>query len=203
VVACHGLGASKDGDKYVLMADVFPRAGLALARFDFRGCGEASGHEAETTVGTRIEDARAILRALEGTPRLDGRFGLLGSSLGGFVALHVVAERADPTPLVTWNAPLDLTDLPEPDEGSALGVAFMTELASHRYARAPRGIPRHRVIHSQLDDVVPLAHGIGLHGRAGEPCDLVVITGGDHRLSDPGHRQEALVASLDWFGKFF
>src|SRR5713101_9800373 len=89
VVACHGLSASKDSDKYLLLGDALPAAGLALARFDFRGCGESSGREEETTIATRIEDVEAVLAHLEGHPRLDGRIGLLGSSLGGFVALFV------------------------------------------------------------------------------------------------------------------
>ena len=39
VVACHGMGACKDSDKYLLLGREFPEAGLALARFDFRGSG--------------------------------------------------------------------------------------------------------------------------------------------------------------------
>src|SRR6266702_2311824 len=50
VVACHGLGASKDSDKYLLLGAELPAAGLALARFDFRGCGESSGDEEDTTI---------------------------------------------------------------------------------------------------------------------------------------------------------
>jgi alpha/beta superfamily hydrolase len=45
VIACHGLGASKESDKYLLMGAELPGAGMALARFDFRGCGESSGRE--------------------------------------------------------------------------------------------------------------------------------------------------------------
>src|SRR5256712_5190710 len=86
VVACHGLSASKDSDKYLLLGDELPAAGLALARFDFRGCGESRGREDDTTIATRIEDVGAVLAHLDGHPRLDGRVGLLGSSLGGFVA---------------------------------------------------------------------------------------------------------------------
>src|SRR5438874_10853679 len=108
VVACHGLGASKDSDKYLLLAEALPAAGLALARFDFRGCGESSGVEDATTIATRIEDTETILDFLARHPRLDGRFGLLGSSLGGFVALHVAARRPG-LPVVTWNAPASLT----------------------------------------------------------------------------------------------
>lgn len=43
VIACHGLGASKDSDKYRLLGADLPEHGLALARFDFRGAGESSG----------------------------------------------------------------------------------------------------------------------------------------------------------------
>ena len=64
VVACHGLSASKDSDKYLLLGDELPAAGLALARFDFRGCGESSGVEEETTIATRIEDVETVLAFL-------------------------------------------------------------------------------------------------------------------------------------------
>ncbi len=110
VVACHGLNASKNSEKYLLLGAELPAAGLALARFDFRGCGESSGREEDTTIASRIADVEAVIRALAGHPRLDGRFGLLGSSLGGFVALFVASRRPG-TPVVTWNAPASLTDL--------------------------------------------------------------------------------------------
>ena len=50
VVACHGMGASKESDKYLLLGREFPEAGLALARFDFRGSGESGGHGFEILV---------------------------------------------------------------------------------------------------------------------------------------------------------
>src|SRR5215467_13628874 len=92
VVACHGLSASKDSDKYLLLGAEMPAAGLALARFDFRGCGESSGFETDATVASRIEDLEVVLSHLGAHPLLDGRFGLLGSSLGGFVALWAAAR---------------------------------------------------------------------------------------------------------------
>jgi alpha-beta hydrolase superfamily lysophospholipase len=83
VVACHGLRASKDSDKYLLLGEECTRAGVALARFDFRGSGESEGlAEAETTVASRVDDVLAVVTFLRGRPRLDGRFGLLGSSMG-------------------------------------------------------------------------------------------------------------------------
>ena len=245
VVACHGLSASKDSDKYLLLGDVLPRAGFALARFDFRGCGESSGVEEETTIATRIEDVEAVLARLAAHPRLSGQFGLLGSSLGGFVALHVAArmdadaartgvgaraagalaervlavranERAGrPSPdarprdfgvraVVTWNAPSNLHELAndERHDGRGLGVPIFLELATHRYDSAPAGVPCHLIVQGEADDVVPVDHGTLLHSRAGEPCDIVIIPAGDHRLTDPQHRRHAVDVSLEWFRRF-
>ncbi|MBI4246389.1 MAG: alpha/beta hydrolase [Candidatus Rokubacteria bacterium] len=202
VVACHGLGASKDSDKYLLFAAEFPPAGLALARFDFRGCGESAGVEEATTVATRLEDARAVLVCLGSHPRLSGRFGLLGSSMGGYVALHLAAERGDGLPVVTWNAPVRLDTLRVDRTAPGLGKALVSEVRAGRYAEAPPGVRRHLVIQAEADDVVPPEHGRALHARAAEPRALVAIAGGDHRLTEPRHRTDATARSLEWFRRF-
>jgi len=93
VVACHGMGASKDSDKYLLLGRELPAAGLALARFDFRGSGESGGSHREATIESRVADLEAVLDHLAKCPELDGRFGLLGSSLGGFVAVQVASKH--------------------------------------------------------------------------------------------------------------
>ena len=206
VVACHGLGASKDSDKSLLIGETLPAAGFALARFDFRGCGESSGTEEETTIASRMEDVEAVLAFLSRHPRLDGRFGLLGSSLGGFVALQIAARDHGlplPVPIVTWNAPASLTELANDDlrENRGLGVPFALEYATGRYALAPTGLSHHLIVHGDADVVVTLEHGVALHERATDPCDLVIIPGADHRITDPDHRRQAVALSLAWFEK--
>jgi alpha-beta hydrolase superfamily lysophospholipase len=203
VVACHGLDTSKDADTYRLLGDELPAAGLALARFDFRGCGESSGLVAETTIASRIEDVEAVLTFLAADPRLGRDVGLLGASLGGFVALQVAA-RCSGCPVVTWAAPSSLTELANDDleEGRGLGVPFALEYASGRYALAPAGVPRHLVIHGEDDEVVSVEHAASLHDIAVEPCDLVLVPGGDHRLTDPAHRKLAVNLSKDWLLRF-
>lgn len=203
VLACHGLNASKDSDKYLLLGEALPAAGLALARFDFRGCGESSGVEEDTTIASRMEDVEAVLGFLAQDPRLDGHLGLLGSSLGGFVALQIAAGRGAP-PVVTWNAPASLTELANDDlrDNRGLGVPFALEYATGRYALAPVGVTHHLIVHGDADEVVSLEHGVALHERAGEPCELVVIEGGDHRLTDPAHRAHAVAISRDWFLRY-
>lgn len=204
VLACHGLGAGKDSEKYLMLGAELAAAGLALARFDFRGCGASTGAEDDTTIGTRLEDARAVLKYLAFHRRLDGRLGLLGSSLGGYVVLHLAAERSDAPPVVTWNAPSNLDDLMETTEPEArgLGAPFFRELTERTYAVAPPGVSRHLVVQAEADDVIPVEHGTTLYARAAEPCDMIVIPGADHRLTDSAHRQEALARSRDWLLRF-
>lgn len=204
VVACHGLGASKDSEKYLLLGREFPKAGLALARFDFRGCGESDGVYGETTVGSRVRDLEAVLEFLSGHSGLNQRFGLLGSSLGGYVALFVAAVHRRALPAVTWNAPATLRGL-DPSRSQdllGLGSAFFGELRAGRYLDSPGGVGCCLVLQADRDEVVPPSHGQFLFDRAVEPRKLVVLDGADHRLSEMRHRTAALTESLGWFRRF-
>ena len=199
VIACHGMGASKDSDKYLLLGRELPAAGLALARFDFRGSGESAGLQRDATIETRIEDLEAVLGHLAARPELDGRFGLLGSSLGGYVALWAASRVVPgaPPPVVTWNAPASLRELSHADPGEA-GAALVAEVRRGVRAEAPAGVARVLVIQADRDEVVPPAHGRALFDRARDPRRLHVIAGADHRLSDTAHRREALEESRRW-----
>jgi fermentation-respiration switch protein FrsA (DUF1100 family) len=203
-IACHGLGASKESEKYLLLGREFPVAGFALARFDFRGCGESDGSYADSTVSGRVRDLQTVLGFLAGHPELDGRFGLLGSSLGGFVALFAAREMGAPIPVVTWNCPATLRGI----EGSkdkdvaGLGPAFFAELRAGLYADSPPGIPWTLTIQGDMDEVVPPGHGRALYNQAADPRELHILKGADHRLSDMANRMEAVRLSLDWFQRY-
>ena len=205
VVACHGLGASKDSDKYLLLGRMMPEAGLALARFDFRGAGESGGSYRDATIATRLADLEAVLEHLAAHPALSGRFGLLGSSLGGFVALHAAHRRRAQAPyvVVTWNAPAGLRDLEarEMSEATGLGPALVAEVRAGEHAEAPTGVSHLLVIQGAADEVVPPAHGQALYARAREPRALHWIPGADHRLTDMGHRMDAVERSRGWMTK--
>jgi dipeptidyl aminopeptidase/acylaminoacyl peptidase len=201
VVACHGMGASKEGDKYLLLGREFPEAGLALARFDFRGSGESGGLYRDATIASRIADLDAVLDHLATHPSLDGRFGLLGSSLGGFVALWVASRRRRLMPVVTWNAPASLAAMANSrcDDVTSPGAALVAEVRAGRHVVAPAGSSHLLVVQGGADDVVPPEHGQSLIERAVEPCELCLLPEADHRLSDPLHRIEAVKRSRDWF----
>ncbi|HET9856108.1 MAG TPA: alpha/beta fold hydrolase [Methylomirabilota bacterium] len=199
VIACHGLGASKDSDKYLHLGRELPAAGLALARFDFRGSGDSARLPGDATIESRIADLEAVADHLSARPELDGRFGLLGSSLGGYVALWAASRVAPGTtrPVVTWNAPALLRELAHADPAHA-GAALVAEVARGRQAEAPAGVARVLVIQADRDEIVPAAHGRALFDRARDPKRLHVIAGADHRLSEPAHRREAVAESQRW-----
>jgi alpha-beta hydrolase superfamily lysophospholipase len=199
VIACHGMGASKDSDKYLLLGRELPAAGLALARFDFRGSGESGGLPRDATIESRIADLEEVLAHLSTQPELDGRFGLLGSSLGGYVALWAASRVASgaSVPVVTWNAPAALRELAHADPGES-GAALVAEVRRGAHADAPAGVARLLVIQAGRDEVVPPAHGRVLFDRARDPKRLHVIAGADHRLTEPTHRREAVEESQRW-----
>jgi len=204
VIACHGLGASKDSDKYLMLGRVFPEAGLALARFDFRGSGESGGLYRDATIASRIADLESVLGHLARDPALDGRFGLLGSSLGGFVALWVASRHRRVMPVVTWNAPADLAALaasPGADVTSP-GAALVAEVRAGRHVHAPVGASHVLVMQGEADELVPPRHAEILFDLAREPRELCRLSQADHRLTDPLHRLEAVKRSCDWFTRY-
>lgn len=63
--------------------------GRAMLRFDYSGHGESSGAFEEGTIGAWLEDSLAAIRACA-----PGRLVLVGSSMGGWMALLVARELA-------------------------------------------------------------------------------------------------------------
>lgn len=204
VIACHGLAASKDSEKYLLLGREFPAAGLALCRFDFRGSGESDGAYTESTVASRIADLEAAVDFLARHQALDGRLGLLGSSMGGFIALWVAARRRPPMPVVTWNAPATLRGLRRStsEDVAGLGRAFFDELETGTLADTPAGVPFSFTIQAERDEVVPPEHGRILFDRAADPRELHILKDADHRLSDMPHRMEAVRLSQRWLASY-
>ena len=204
VVACHGLGASKDSEKYLLLGREVPTAGLALCRFDFRGSGESEGAYALSTVASRIADLEAVLDFLSGHRALIGRLGLLGSSMGGFIALHVAARRCPTMPVVTWNAPASLRGVRRStsEDVAGLGRAFFDELEKGSLVETPPGAAYSLTIQAERDEVVSPSHGQILFDRAADPKELHILKGADHRLSDMTHRMKAVALSLSWFARY-
>lgn len=204
VIAAHGLLSAKASDKYLLLATHLSQAGFACLRFDFRGCGESGGHLKDSTVTARIRDLKAVLAHLRDHPALDGRFFLLGSSLGGYVALFVAAETPQILASALWATPVHLRDLQSRKDAlmaHGLGPVFFQEIAEEICIEVPAGVASCLIIHGEKDELIPPSHARALYERANEPKVLEIMSGADHRFSDRHHREEAVRLSIAWFKK--
>lgn len=207
IIACHGLFSNKDGRKYTQIAEELSDQGLAVLRFDFRGCGDSQGKLEETTLTGRMADLEAVLDFIDQKPEIDNRIGVLGSSLGGCVSILVAAEDRRVKAVVTLATPAHLTELfwekgYYRSEGFRLKRAFLDDIRRYDLVEAMGRLNCPiLIVHGEADRQVPIHHAHALYESTGQPKGLRVIPGADHRLTDPRHRSEAIRLSLDWFGK--
>lgn len=202
VILCHGLMSSMESPKFRLLAKALSGEGINAVRFDFRGCGASEGDLRETTVSGRVGDLQAVLTHLREQVGLRGPFGLLGSSMGGYVALLTFAMRQDIEAVCVWATPFEVQALREardhPDL-SSLGQSFYDDLSNHDLASSGHMLHHVLVLHGACDKVIPQSHAFRIYARASGPKAIHIFTGGDHRFTDPAHRSRATELSLEWF----
>lgn len=205
VIASHGLFSNKDGEKYLALGGRFPGRGIALLRFDFRGCGESSGKTSESTVSERLKDLCSAIGFVRSHPRVGSRIGLMGSSLGGFVSLIVAAGDADIRAVAAWATPFSLMGLEArraDPEMASLGEGFFEDLRVHDLTSLLEKVSKGLVIHGDQDKQVPVEHARLIYERLSCPKNLEIIRGGDHRLTHPRHREKAIETTLEWFERY-
>ena len=207
IITCHGLFSSKDSDKFQDLSEVFSKNQYAVLRFDFRGCGESEGRIEDTTISGRMEDLKAALAFVKQEPPLKGLpIGLLGSSMGGYISLHLAALDSSVKAVVAWATPFSFEGLREVIEESnqtPLKEAFYRDATHHDVTAPLSRLKNLLLIHGDKDEVVPLDHARNLYRFAQEPKQLTVVPGADHTFSNPTLRNQAVTHSLNWFNRYF
>lgn len=199
VIGSHGLFSTKESDKFLLLGELFSEGGIAFLRYDHRGCGESEGDIRKTTVSGRLKDLEAVFEFCLGHPFLkEGRIGLLGSSLGGFISIFKGASDPRVKALVLWATPASLRGEVE----GPLEEAFYEDVKRYDAIEAIRNLSCCLILHGTEDEVVPFGDAQRLYRAAREPKQLILLEGGDHRFSKPEIRLRAAKASLDWFRGF-
>src|ERR1041384_2757106 len=88
---------------FVKAARRMAQLGTAVLRIDFRCSGESEGDFRNMTISGEIKDAKAALDFLCRQPRIDKkRLGVLGFSMGGFVASFTASRDPRVKTLVLW-----------------------------------------------------------------------------------------------------
>jgi dipeptidyl aminopeptidase/acylaminoacyl peptidase len=213
VILCHGMESTKEGTKHKLLGERLSRRGFDVLRFDFSYVGESEGEFEDLSVRGEVEDlagAWAFLRA-----RVSGPIGILGSSMGGTVALLFAASEPTVAALATIAAVADLrrmlaelrpaeidrwrTDGVFALAGIRLKKTFLEDvetldvLAACRSVRCPAF-----VAHGDADLVVPLSDGEAIAAALGGEHRLKIYPGADHRFSKPSDLEEMLADTSEW-----
>ncbi len=94
VIYVAGFRSNKDVSTTGLnLAEVLPKKGIALLRFDLSGLNESEGDFIDTTVTENVDDLKCAIDFAEKHENLD-EIGVVGSSYGGFITV-LQAERDD------------------------------------------------------------------------------------------------------------
>ena len=196
-----GYASDMDGSKAVALDAFAAEHGFAMLRFDYSGTGSSEGRFEDGTLERWTDEATAVLDRLTDGPAI-----LVGSSMGGWIALHLALRRPQRVAaLVGIAAAPDFTEWgytvaekttlrrdggleqPNPygDQPQLTTLGFwesgetMCVLDSEIAIQCPV-----RLIHGDRDEDVPLDIAFRLKDRlrSGD-VQVTVIKGGGHRLS--------------------
>jgi pimeloyl-ACP methyl ester carboxylesterase len=218
VILCHGMDSNRNSEKLVHLGRVLAKRGILTLRFDFAYVGESSEKFADITYSGEVEDLRAAYSFMRN--RNAGKIGVLGSSMGGTVALLFAADEPDVTVLVTIAAPVHPEAFPRrilnPEQlrrwrergftfynGQRLNVTLLEDLERIDVLQAARKIACPvLIIHGDADEVVPVEEAHELNACLSGRKKLMIMKGADHRLTDAVIVQQALSEAVDWLTEY-
>ena len=203
LVFLPGYASDMDGTKAVALDAFAERRGLAMLRFDYSGTGASAGRFEDGTLAGWLDEALAIIAQLTEGPLI-----LIGSSMGGWIAVHLAMRLPDRVEaLVGIAAAPDFTDwgfTGEQKEGlqrhgkiewidsdsGELRVAtraFWESGEAMRLLESPITVDCPvRLVHGDADRVVPVRVATGLMRQLrSADVQLQILKGGGHRLSEP------------------
>lgn len=214
VILCHGMESNKESEKLVLLSRQLALKGILTLRFDFAYVGESSGKFEDITYSGEVEDLQAAHSLVQ--TRHPGKIAILGSSMGGTVALLFASQEPRVAGLVTVAAPLHPEQFPKriltPAQleqwrnqgftfynGQRINASLLRDLESIDVPKAVKKIlcPV-LVIHGDADRTVPVEEAYELHACLINDKTLSILQGGDHRLSNPALMERAVTEALDW-----
>jgi pimeloyl-ACP methyl ester carboxylesterase len=197
LVFLPGYASDMEGAKALALDAFAEQRGLAMLRLDYSGTGSSGGEFADGTLALWLEEVLAVVDRLTQGPLI-----LVGSSMGGWLALHVALLRPERVKaLVGIAAAPDFTHWGFSDgetaerQGLARGFWESGQKLLLLNGEIPIDCPV-RLIHGELDTDVPLDLAFRtLRALRSADVQLLTIKGGGHRLSEP-HEIEAILRTV-------
>ena len=189
---------------HVYFTEHLPPAGFNVFIFDFRGYGQSEGaaRRREDLIADTSAALDALLRRADVDPT---RLGLYGQSLGGAIALNVMADRPEVRAAVfessfaSWREVAANSVGGDPPFFAASWLAAVCVPDQSRPIDAIARIDRPMLLlHGDADPLVPVSHGRRLAAAAGDHARLMVLHGGGHNtLRDTN--PEIDIATINFF----
>jgi pimeloyl-ACP methyl ester carboxylesterase len=206
VVFFGGFASDMTGTKAMALEAAAVARGRAFLRFDYRGHGQSDGVFAASTIGDWLGDALAAFDMLTQGPQI-----LIGSSMGGWIALKLATLRAERVKsLIGIAAAPDFTErliwqklpvaartallsegvlYPPSAYGDTVPITLKLIEEGRAHLMLDRPIPiasKVRLLHGQRDPEVPWELSLEIAQKI-ESTDVrvMLIKDGDHRLSRP------------------
>jgi hypothetical protein len=163
-----------------------PPAGFNVFLFDYRGYGQSEGSAWKR--GPLIADADAALDVVLARPEVDPRrIGVYGQSLGGAIALNVMAARPEihcaviESGFTSWREIAANVVGGDPPNFLARGLAGLLISDSDRPIDAIVTINRPvLLLHGDADGIIPVSHSRRLRTAGAENVELIELSGGEH-----------------------
>ena len=111
VMLCHGMESNKNSEKLVYLGQALAERGILTLALILRTSANPSGKFEDITYSGEVDDLRAAYALIQG--RRPGKTAILGSSMGGTVALMFAAQEPQVAALVTIAAPLHPENFPK------------------------------------------------------------------------------------------
>ena len=217
---CHGVPAKRVPDPsdrgYPVLAGRFRDEGFAVLIFNFRGSGESEGNF--DIMGWTRDLAVAVEYLYQHSEVDKSRLSLMGFSGGAATVVYCAAHDSRVSAVVSCACPARFFDITEfssieaflancrevgiiKDPGFPPSVAKwaggFAEVSPLNWIRriSPRPV---LIVHGANDETVPPDHARELYEAAGEPKELAIIEGGEHRLR---YSEAAVKTTLAWMKK--
>jgi pimeloyl-ACP methyl ester carboxylesterase len=206
LVFLPGFMSDMTGDKATMLAALAAAHGRACLRLDYSGHGRSGGRFEDGTIGRWAQDAQFLIDRLT-----EGRIVLVGSSMGGWIALLVALARPSRVQALVGIAAAP--DFTEELIWAGLPEAARIKVVRDGSLRLPgaygnqqvitRGLiedgRRHlllggqialacplRLLHGQQDSEVPWQTALRIAERvASNDVQVTLVKDGSHRLSRP------------------
>ena len=193
LVFLPGYASDMEGAKALALEAFAAARGLTMLRFDYSGTGSSGGRLEDGTLEHWLDEALAVVDRLS-----DGPLIVIGSSMGGWLALHLAQRRPERVKaLVGIAAAPDFTEWGAERNRDYLPSVFRESGRRFAVLEGEIGVDCPvRLIHGEADGDVPLDIAFRtMRALRSADVQLQIIKGGGHRLSEP-HELDAILSTV-------